>query len=97
MVFWSWNMSIKNDRQKLWQIAYKYSPTFIKSLKFWRKLGNPYSQKAIVHCDYCGLNVLKTNFQFPNCGAKYGEVDGKQLCIPCYEICKTINDRHTSI
>ena len=71
---------IKYSKPKIWQRLYKILP--LKRLKFWRRFGNPFS--FVIKCDYCGLEVLKTNYQFPHYG--------KQLCIPCYEISKLIKE-----
>lgn len=81
---------IKKKPQKLWQKVYKYSPRFITRMTFWRRMGNPYSVQCIIICDYCGFEVRKANYQFPHWAAHYGESDGKQLCIPCYEINKLL-------
>lgn len=52
---------------------YKISPQFIKSLKFWRKIGNPYTSKLLWYCDSCNMKIEETKY------LKHG-ID---LCVNC--------------
>ena len=62
----------------------EYKPNFID-----RIFKKGFTPQLMVYCDYCGFEVWKSNYRFPHWGAHYGEIDGKQLCIPCYEISKS--------